>query len=494
MTTDNLRAFYDRLSELYQLGCISALLGWDEQVYMPTEAAETRAGQIQYIARLSHQRFTDPEFAAIVDGLHDSMDSLSEDDKVNVRETKRILDIERKLPEDFVAEMAQTSSLGYHAWVKARPANDFKAVQPYLEKIYELSRRRCELVGYKEHPYDALLDIYEPGATTSVIKPLLLDLGDRLREIIPPICDKFCGNEELTGAYGESLQQELCRKVVGALGFDFGSGRLDKTAHPFMTSIGPMDFRITNRYYEKTFLPALYGTIHETGHALYEMGLPKEWAGTPLGEAVSLGIHESQSRLWENLVGRSREFCTYLSPIVVQMFHDDDMTPDQLWSYANRVSPSLIRVDADEVTYSQHIVIRMLLEEMLITNELKVADLPGAWGDMYEKYLGVRPTDDKDGVMQDMHWYSGAVGYFPTYALGNLYNAMMMEKARADMPDLYQQIERGEFAGLLGWLHENVHRHGMRFHGRELIRNITGRDLSAQPFVDYLKGKYLGNG
>ena len=284
----------------------------------------------------------------------------------------------------------------------------------------------------------------------------------------------------------------MCERIAREIGFDFESGRLDKTAHPFMTSCGPRDFRITTRYFDDNFIPALYGSMHETGHALYEMGLPPDKAGTPLGEAVSLGIHESQSRMWENLVGRSREFTAYLSGILSEFFPGQPLSPEELWGKTNRVCPSLIRVEADEVTYNQHIVIRMLLEEALITNELKVADLPGAWNDLYEKYLGVRPPDFKDGVMQDVHWYTGSMGYFPTYSLGNLFGAMMMRKAREAMPDLSDQIGRGEFAGLLGWLLENVHQHGMRFRSAELVERIAGAKPSAEPFVEYVKEKFLG--
>lgn len=490
-TTDKLKFYYGRLSEIYRLQCIAALLEWDQQVYMPPQGAEARAGQMEYIACAMHQKSIDPKFLRTVDELSEVRDTLSADDQVNIRETKRVLDIERKLPEDFVSESAQANALGYSAWVIARPANDFKAVQPYLEKIVQLERKRCELVGYKEHPYDALLDIYEPGAKASTVKPLLLDLAEKLREIIPPICDKFCRQPELKGHYPKELQQGLCKRIVTDLGFDFGSGRLDTTAHPFMTTLGPKDFRITNRYDEESYLMALYGIIHETGHALYDMGLPKEYAGTPLGEPISLGVHESQSRLWENMVGRSKEFCEYLHPILAEFFPQDTITVDELWMRVNRVEPSLIRTEADEVTYSQHIVIRMLLEIALITGELAVVDLPDAWNDLYEKYLGIRPTNNTDGVLQDVHWYSGSIGYFPTYALGNLYNSMTMEAAESALPDLPQQIAKGEFTGLLGWLRENVHRCGMRFTGPQLIRNITGKDLSDEPFVRYLKQKYL---
>ncbi len=489
---NDLKLFYDRLSELYRLGCIGALLGWDQQTYMPTQAAQARATQLEYIATTSHARATDTAFLKAVDELAANLESLSPDDLVNVREMKRELDRERKLPAEFVAELAETSALSFSVWAKARPENDWAAVKPYLEKLVELSRRRAEYVGYEENPYDALLDIYEPGAKTSTVKPLLLDLGERLREIIPAITDRFAGVEEPNGEYAPKAQYELDQKVSFDLGFSFDSGRLDTAPHPFMTSLGPRDFRITTRYEANNPLPSLYGVIHETGHALYELGLPVKWAGTPMGSAVSLGIHESQSRLWENLVGRSREFCEYLAPVIAEFFPGSELAdPDALWLKVNRVTPSLVRVEADEVTYSQHVVIRMLLEERLLAGELKVADLPEAWNAMYEKYLGVSSTDYKDGVMQDMHWYDGAIGYFPTYALGNLYNSMMMETIQGAIPNLSSQIERGDFDPLLSWLRENVHVHGMRYKGPELIKKITGKELQAGPFVEYLKGKFL---
>ncbi|MCE5315661.1 MAG: carboxypeptidase M32 [Armatimonadota bacterium] len=490
-TEQELKLFYDTLSELYRLECIAALLGWDQQVYMPANAAKGRAGQAEYIARLLHQKMTDPKFAQTVDHLYEQIDTLSDADRVNVREIKRMLDIQRKLPEDFVSEMTRVETMAYSEWVKARRANDFDAIKPLLKKLVELCRKKCDLIGYKEHPYDALLDLYDPGSTLSFVKPLLLNLAGQLRDIIPPISKNFEAQKPLCGRYDISVQDKLCRRVAQDMGFDFQSGRFDTTPHPFMTTIGPSDLRITTRYDESDFIFSLYSTIHETGHALYEQGLPTEWAGTPMGSAVSLSIHESQSRMWENLIGRSKAFCIYLSKVVKEFFPDESMDADKLWNVVNRVGPSLIRTEADEVTYSQHIVIRMLLEEQLITGELTVSDLPGAWNDMYENYLGIRPTDYKDGVMQDVHWYSGSIGYFPTYALGNLYNAMMMEAAKTDMPDMADKIERGEFGDMLDWLRGKVHKRGMQLRGRELIRDITGRDLSAQPFVDYLKRKFL---
>ncbi len=490
---DNLKLFYEKLKEMYNLQCIEALLGWDHQVYMPPQSAQARADQQEYISCLAHQRATDPEFCRVVDELAEARESLSEIDQVNVREIKRGLDIERKLPEDFVAEFAQASSTGYSIWAEARPKNDWYAVEPVLERIFQLSKRRADLVGYEEHPYDALLDIFEPGMRLSQVKPLLLDLADQLKQMIPPIAERFSGEGKLKGHFDKDCQHRFVSKVASDLGFDFQQGRLDTTAHPFMTSIGPHDFRITTRYNEGNLLAGLYGTMHETGHALYEMGLPKERAGTPRGESVSLGIHESQSRFWENLVGRSREFCGHLIGVMREFFPEQTgaLTCDDLWKRVNQVEPSLIRVEADEVTYNQHIVIRMLLEERLITGDLSVSDLPGAWDDLYEEYLGVRSPDAKDGVMQDMHWYTGGVGYFPTYSLGNLYGAMMMQTAREALPDMPRQIERGEFAPLLAWLRTNVHQYGMTFRAADLIRHITGHDLSDQPFVEYLRAKFM---
>lgn len=490
--TEKTQFFYERLSELYRLGCIGSLLGWDHQTYMPPNGAEARAAQNEYIASLAHRRATDPKFLETVDELAGVMDQLSPEDMVNVREIKREVDKERKLPPDFIAEMAETSSMGFNVWAQARPADDWDAVKPYLEKLFELSRRRADLVGYSENPYDALLDIYEPGGTTATIKPVLVELGERLREIIPPIAEQFKGESEPAGTYPKSAQYELAKMISLKLGFSFESGRLDTAPHPFMTSIGPNDFRITTRYDESDFVGCLYSVIHETGHALYELGLPKEWAGTPMGSAVSLGIHESQSRLWENLVGRSHEFARYLGGVIPQFFPEEPTDEKILWKKINHVAPSLIRTEADEVTYSQHVVIRMLLEEEIIAGHLKVADLPSAWNDLYENYLGIRPTDYKNGAMQDMHWYTGAIGYFPTYALGNLYNAMMMETAKTALPNLPKQIETGEFAPLLSWLRENVHSQGMRYRGPELIKRITGKELTAGAFVEYLKGKFLG--
>ncbi len=490
--SQKLEFYYKRLTDLCLHHGVMALMGWDMNVCMPPGGAPARAEQIRYMSLRSHELVTDPEFANVVEELSEGIDSLSEDDRISVKFTKKALDKARKLPPDFVAESAKTRALSHDAWVKARPANDFAAVKPFLEKLVEQARKRSELWGYEEHPYDALLDCYDIGARLSVVKPLLVELGEELRALMPRIAAKFEGLEELKGPFDQATQNRLCRTVAESLGFHFENGRLDVSPHPFSTTFGPNDFRITTRYNDNDFLGSLYGVMHETGHALYEMGLPEEYlTRPPLGDWMSSSIHESQSRLWENQVGRSREFAGYLCGVLEDFFPSvADLGPDALWMHVNRVQPSLIRTEADEVTYSLHIVIRMLLEEQLIAGALAVADLPEAWGDMYEKYLGVRSPDDKNGVMQDTHWFGGGFGYFPTYALGNLYNAMMMDTAREAIGDLSGQIERGEFAALSGWLRENVHSQGARYLAPELIRHITGKDLSAKPFVEYLNRKF----
>lgn len=491
-TAENLEFYKKHLSDLYRIGCIGAVLGWDMNVCMPPGGAQARADQFEYISLAHHAKSVDPEFARVVDELFENIDSIPEEYRDNVRLTKRGLDIERKLPEDYIAESAQTGALSHDTWVKSRPKNDFAATKPYLEKLVELARRRADLIGYKDHPYDALLDEYDMGATLAVVKPLLVDLGEQLRALVPGISAKFAGLGKLEGHFDKETQSKLCKKVAEELGFDFQKGRLDVSPHPFMTSMGPGDTRITTRYDESDFLESLYGVMHETGHALFDMGLPPECEKyPPIGPWLSSSLHESQSRMWENQVGRSREFSVYLTGVLKDFFPDvAALGPDKIWMHVNKVQPSLIRTESDEVTYSLHIVIRMLLEEQLITGALKVADLPEAWGDMYEKYLGVRSPDDKDGVMQDTHWFGGGFGYFPTYALGNLYNAMMMDSAREAIPDLPSQIQNGEFKPLLAWLRENVHQHAMRYTAPELIKKVTGKELSAKPFVDYLKRKF----
>lgn len=487
-----LERVYSQLRRIYTLGCIGALLDWDQKVTMPPEGAEDRAEQLELISALAHESMTNPELLALVDSLHQNLANLPSDDMVNIREMKRILDRARCLPVEFVALRSKVTTRAYQAWTEARPKDDWQAVVPHLEEIVKLCRREAEYIGYKEHPYDALLDSYEPGGKLSVIKPLLVRLGEELSALIPAITKKFQHVPDIKGDFPEDVQSRFNVRLAEAFGYNLTRGRLDPTHHPFQTTIGARDVRITTRFYRHDYLSSVYSTLHESGHALYEAGLLERFKGTPRGSAVSLGIHESQSRLWENLVGRSHEYCRFLHATLKDFFPEEHrrLTPDTLWRTVNKVNPSLIRIEADEVTYSLHVVIRMLLEEQLITGELEVKDLPQAWNDAYGKYLGVRPTDNKNGVMQDVHWYSGSIGYFPTYALGNLYGAMMIKTAERDLPGLWNDIEQGKCLPLLQWLRKNVHEHGMTYSGPELIKKISGQELSEVPFLDYIKKKF----
>lgn len=489
-----LNEFYHTLHEIQQLDGILALLDWDLHVMIPSNGVAARAKQEELVSRLIHQRLTDSSFVAVVNQLAERIGELNEDEQVNVRETKRLIDRAQKLPQEFVAEKSRTCSLSYSRWLKAREENDFREVEPFLEKLVHLSQQEAELVGYDEHPYDALLDYYEPYARLSQIKPLLLSLAERLQKLIPAIMESYPPTEAPppSGVFPLDRQHLLCTNIARAFGFDFQSGRLDTTVHPFASQIAIGDVRITTRFDEKDFFSALYSTMHETGHALYDSGLPEKHQGTPRGRAISLGVHESQSRLWENLIGRSFGFCIFLYNQLQDIFPEfcRQTNAERVWRSVNRVEPSLIRVEADEVTYSLHIVIRTLLEEELVSGTLSVQDLPEAWNSYYKKYLGITPDCVRNGALQDIHWYQGSFGYFPTYVLGNLYGALLLEVLNENVPNLEQNIAQGHFSAIRNWLNENVYQYGMKYSAIELIKRITGKDLSEQPFVDYIARKF----
>lgn len=486
-----LATLYRRLEEIYRLGCIRSLLDWDQQVCLPPLAAPDRADQLELMSTLVHQRLTDPALGAIVAELRERTD-LSPADAVNVREAYRTIDRQRRLPESFVAEQARVTAETYTEWTKARPENNFARVLPHLTRIVELARRETELVGFSAHPYDALLDVYEPRATLAQIKPLLLELGGELSRLLPTILTRMEEAPTTHDRFAEAPQKELCERVLRDIGYRFDAGRLDKTHHPFMSCLGSNDMRVTTRFDETNYLSALATTLHEGGHALYEDGLPKDQKGRALGSPASLGVHESQSRFWENCIGRSAPFARYIHRLLGTFFPAEAArtSPDKLWRALNLVKRSLIRVEADEVTYSLHVIVRLLLEEALIKGELDVYDLPGAWGDLYERYLGIRSPNDTDGVLQDVHWYGGMIGYFPTYVLGNLYAAPMLEAIKKAVPDIDNRVEAGDFTPIVGWLRHHVHAHGMRYSGPELVAKISGGDLSATPFLNYIKAKF----
>jgi carboxypeptidase Taq len=490
---------YDELCrharETALLAAAESALGWDERTMLPAEGTEYRAEQLTLLAGILHQRRTDPRIGEWLAALAHSPLAADKHSAAGttIRQLQRDYDRRVKLPQSLVEELARTASLGQHAWEQARAKDDFGMFAPLLAKTFELKRAEAAALGFADTAYDALLDEFEPGERTANVAVVLADL----REALVPLVAEIAGSSRrpdvsiLERPYPIEAQESFARRGADAIGFDFRRGRLDVTAHPFCTGLGPNDCRITTRYDERFFSSAFFGVLHEAGHGIYDQGLPGDWYGLPPGEAVSLGIHESQSRLWENLVGRSRAFWDGMYPAAQQAFPAalGQTSLDAFYFAINDVRPSLIRVEADEATYNLHILIRFELEQALLADDVRVADLPAAWNDRYQQYLGIRPASDADGVLQDVHWSAGLVGYFPTYALGNLYASQLFAQAESDLGALGPQFARGEFAPLRNWLGERIHRHGQCYSAAELVQKITGKPLSHDPLIAHLREK-----
>jgi carboxypeptidase Taq len=483
------------LKEISLLGSIGSVLGWDERTQLPPQGAEHRAAQSSLLARMVHERFTSPRTDELLHDVESSSlvaDSGS-DAAVNVRETRRTYDRARKLPSSLVEELSRVSVLAQQAWGEARAKSDYPAFEPWLTRILDLKRQEARCVGFGRDMYDALLDEFEPGETAANLRITFERLRGPLVELIRRIVDsgREAPMEILERNYPPEAQAKMAREAAEAVGFNFQAGRLDVSLHPFCTGIGPGDTRMTTRYDPRYFGDAFFGVLHETGHGLYEQGLPAARFGTPLGETVSLGIHESQSRLWENFVARSRPFWKHFLPKARSAFHDalNGVTDDDWYFAVNDVRPSLIRTESDETTNNLHILMRFELEQALLNDELRPKDLPAAWDQKMQQYLGLTPPNDAKGCLQDIHWSGGAIGYFPTYTLGNLYAAQFFEQARSDLPDIDSQFARGDFAPLLGWLRQNIHRHGKRYRAGELVKRVTGKELSAEPLLKHLRAK-----
>jgi carboxypeptidase Taq len=478
------------------LASIRGLLEWDERTKMPHAAGAYRAEQVAFLAGEIHKRQTDARVGDWLAELADSplaADPHSDSGTV-IRQLRRQYDKKTKLPQALVEELSRTATLGEQKWVEARKADDFSLFQPLLEKMLMLKRQEVAALGFTATPYDPLLDDYEPHATTAEVGAVLAGLRDALAPLVHEIVASGRRPDAaiLKRSFAPAIQESFGQEISSAMGFDYTAGRLDTTAHPFCGGAGPGDVRITTRYNANDFGDAFFSILHEAGHGMYEQGLPREHFGLPTGEAVSLGIHESQSRMWENQVGRSRAFWEHVLPRAQAAFPDSlkDAKLDNFYAAINEVQPSLIRVDADEVTYNLHILIRFELERAMIEDDLQVADLPGAWGEKYEKYLGITPPNDADGALQDVHWSAGLFGYFPTYSLGNLYAAQFFAQANADLGDQQKAFRRGDFAPLLGWLRVHIHRHGQRYSASELVQRITGKPLSHAAWIDQMRTKY----
>jgi len=481
-----------RLSrEVSDYSSIGAVLSWDQETYLPPRGARARGRHLGQLSALAHRLATAPEVGAAIRGAEG--EKLEGAAAVNLREIRRSYERQTRIPTELVRELTETSVAARQAWKEARAKDEFPIFAPFLEKLVALRRRYAEAIGFDGEPYDALLDGYEQGMTAAEVSRIF----DGLRPRLVALAAKIRGarplrTDFLHRSFPAPGQARLGRRVLELMGFDFQAGRFDVSAHPFCTSFSPDDVRLTVRYDESFFNAAFFGLMHEGGHGLYEQGLPSAHEGTPAGEAVSLGIHESQSRLWENQVGRSRAFWRHFFPFVREEFPDAlrDVTEEEMWRAVNEAKPSLIRVEADEVYYNLHIMLRFEIERGLLLGTVRPADTPALWKERMEQYVGVRSDTDADGVLQDIHWSGGMIGYFPTYSLGNLYAAQFLAAARKAIPDLDERIGRGDLRGLLAWLRTNIHAHGMTWRAPELVEKVTGEAPNPDYLVSYLERKY----
>jgi len=496
-TSDRYKTLVDRLQRNALLESCGSVLGWDEQTYMPAGGAEHRAEQLALLAGMAHAEATDDSLGDLIEELEGEVaGTIGSVEASNVREARRAFDRATCLPRRLVEELSRVTTLSQQAWVAARRDKDFASFLPFLDQVVGLKREEAAAIGFADggESYDALLDHYEPGATSawvdSVFAPLraatveLLD-GIRGSSVELPV-------EILTRSYPIDAQRELGVSAARQIGFNFDEGRLDVAAHPFCSGFGPGDCRLTTRYDEHHFPGAFFGTLHESGHGIYEQGLDRAAYGTAKGVSCSLGIHESQSRMWENFVGRSDAFWQHFFDDAKTAFPEalGGETRDRFVAAINDVRSSMIRVEADEVTYNLHIMLRFELERALVDGTLQAADVPGAWNDAFSRDFGITPPDDSQGCLQDIHWSAGLLGYFPTYALGNIYSAQFFVAAEAAVGPLSEQFAKGEFGPLKEWLNREIHQKGRQYPADELVEVVTGEKLSHEPLVAHLRNRF----
>ncbi len=485
------------LAEVTDLNRAAAVLEWDQETYMPPGGVNARAEQLSTLLRLAHVKLASERVGKLLEQLETELKAkpFDSDEASLVRVTRRDYDEAVKIPADLVAEIARAGSVARPAWEKARRDDRFEIFAPYLEKNVELNRRVADALGYEDRPYDALINRTEPGMTTAQLETIFAELK---RAIVPLVADiarhaDAVDDRVLYRQYDPDLQLAYAVDVVRRLGYDLDKGRQDLSTHPFSTTFGPGDARITTRVSRDFFNMCLFGSIHEAGHGMYDQGFGDNLDRTPMWGASSPGVHESQSRMWENVVGRSLPFWRHFFPSLQATFPEPlkGVDAEAFYGAVNRSYPSLIRVEADEVTYNMHILLRFELENELLDGTLKVKDLPEAWNSRFKSYLGLNVPNDREGALQDIHWSFGvSFGIFPGYTIGNLVSAQLMEKVRREIPDLDSQFERGDFGALLGWLRRNVHRHGRKFTPNELLERITGRPLTAGPWIAYVQQKF----
>ena len=493
--SESLEKFKARSNRISRLGQVASIAGWDQQTYMPTGSAQARGEQLAVISEFIHELSVSDETGDLLSAAEAETAGLDADsDEVRmVKVARRNFDLAHKLPGSLVAEISRQQAVAMSAWQEARATANFSLFAPSLKIMMELTRQSAEYIGYKDHIYDALIDQSEIGATHQSIAAMFAELTPELVKLTAQIREAEQVDDSLIhGDFPIEKQKQTTLSIVQKLGYDLTRGRQDEAAHPFCTSFSREDVRITTRYDARFLQQALYASLHEAGHAMYEQGLPAAYSGTPIGQAASLGIHESQSRLWENQVGRGRAFSKFVLPILQEAYPTQlgSATPEAYYKAVNRVEPSFIRVEADEVTYNLHVALRFELESLVLTDKLAVDDLPDAWNARMKEYLGVTPINDAVGVLQDVHWAIGLIGYFPTYSIGNLVSAQLWKTISTVIPDVDEKIERGEFSEILSWLNTNVHAYGCKYLPGEIVVRATGAPLSAAPYLQYLNRKY----
>lgn len=493
---ETLNRLRQRLGEVHQLHMASALLDWDQQTYMPPESVQARSEQKAALTRISHNLFTAPETGDLIAAAEQQAAGGDADDPVVdalVRVSRRDYDRATRIPVDLMSERVRVTALAQEEWAAARAADDYPRFAPWLRRVIDLERQVADALGWTGRRYDALLDQYEPGMTSARVDELFTELKEGLSLLVREIGEKASGVSDavLHREFPVDLQAEAGLEILAECGFDLRRGRLDSAVHPFCTHFSQSDVRLTTRYDAGFFSAAFFGTMHEMGHGLYEQNIDPRYEGTAVSSGCSLGLHESQSRLWENLVGRSRDFWIWYFPRLKQRFDClADVDVEQWYRAINRVAPSLIRVEADEVTYNLHIILRYEMENELLDGRLSVEDAPQEWDERIHALLGIRPLTDREGILQDVHWSIGILGYFPTYTLGNVLSVQIFNRAVSQAPGIPAGIEKGRFAPLLGWLRENVLTHGRALLPDELVRQATGQPVTAQPYLTYLRRKY----
>lgn len=489
------QALVERLTEINNLNMANAILSWDQQTGMPPGGSAARARQMATLSRISHEMMVSDETGKLLEEAAAEVDGDADATPARmVQVVQQDYDEATRLPSDFVAEWTKETALAHEVWVEARAQSDFSKFQPKLEKLVDMVLQMAEYYGYDDHPYDALLGQYERGTTTALVseifnahRPALVELIAAIKENADAVSDAV-----LHQPFDIDKQKQFALDMVKQFGFDFKRGAQAVAVHPFCTHFSVDDVRITTRFETDFLNPALFGMMHEAGHGMYEQGIGAELEGTPLAQGTSLGVHESQSRMWENIVGRSRGFWEWAYPQLQSIFPDQlsGVDVETFYKAINKVEPSFIRVEADEATYNLHIILRFELETQILQGKLKVADLPEAWNSKFTEMFGITPPDDAQGVLQDVHWSAGLMGYFSTYALGNLLSVQYYNKAVYDHPVIPAEISQGKFDTLLNWLNTNIHQHGRKFTAAELTQRVTGESIQSDAYMAYLKTKY----